>query len=119
MSTGWSEERRARQRDAIRTWQPWTKSTGPSTDKGKLRASMNRLRHGRRASSMRRLEALLRMHRQWLALVRAHFEANIFSANELLALLRLAPSQEPGRALKDNLLRQSSELMLYLVVTDP
>lgn len=44
---GWSQARRAKQAEAIRSWQPWTRSTGPRTSEGKRRAAAN----GRRRRS--------------------------------------------------------------------
>lgn len=38
MVNGWTPERRARQAEAIRRWQPWARSTGPRTAEGKARA---------------------------------------------------------------------------------
>ena len=43
---GWTPERRARQAALIRRWQPWQRSTGPKTEAGKARCSMNALKHG-------------------------------------------------------------------------
>ena len=43
---GWTQERRARQAALIRRWQPWQRSTGPKTEAGKARCSMNALKHG-------------------------------------------------------------------------
>jgi hypothetical protein len=40
-SSAWTPERRAKQAAAIRKWQPWDKSTGPTTAEGKRRASQN------------------------------------------------------------------------------
>lgn len=37
----WTPERRAKQAQAIRRWQPWSKSTGPRTKEGKARSSRN------------------------------------------------------------------------------
>ena len=37
----WTDEQRARQREIIHTWQPWTTSTGPRTPKGKAVSSKN------------------------------------------------------------------------------
>jgi hypothetical protein len=40
-SAAWTPERRAKQAEAIRNWQPWNKSTGPRTKEGKARSSRN------------------------------------------------------------------------------
>jgi hypothetical protein len=42
--TAWTPERKARQSALIRTWKPWTRSTGPRTATGKAEASRNRLK---------------------------------------------------------------------------
>ena len=42
MAHGWTPERRARQAEAIRSWRPWSKSTGPKTSSGKAIAARNR-----------------------------------------------------------------------------
>ncbi|MFC3673555.1 hypothetical protein [Novosphingobium pokkalii] len=39
--SGWTPERRAKQAEAIRRWQPWAQSTGPRTEEGKARSSRN------------------------------------------------------------------------------
>lgn len=39
--SGWTEERRAKQREAIQRWKPWEKSTGPKTPEGKAQAALN------------------------------------------------------------------------------
>lgn len=57
---GWTAERRAKQAEAIRRWQPWHQSTGPTSDAGKARSSRNADRGGKRAA-MRREMARLRM----------------------------------------------------------
>jgi len=38
---GWTPERRAKQREAIRRWKPWEKSTGPRTPLGKAESARN------------------------------------------------------------------------------
>ncbi len=48
MSNGWTPERRARQAEAIRRWQPWARSTGPTTDAGKARTRLNAYKGGTR-----------------------------------------------------------------------
>jgi hypothetical protein len=37
----WTDERRAKQREAIQRWRPWEKSTGPRTPRGKEQAALN------------------------------------------------------------------------------
>ena len=49
MANGWTEERRKRQSELIRTWKPWEQSTGAKTDEGKAKSSLNALKHGLRA----------------------------------------------------------------------
>ena len=39
--SGWTDERRAKQREAIQRWKPWEKSTGPKTSQGKAQAALN------------------------------------------------------------------------------
>jgi hypothetical protein len=62
-SNGWTEERRARQAEAIRRWKPWEKSTGPASDAGKSRVSRNAYKGGRRP----RLREIQRGMREVLA----------------------------------------------------
>jgi hypothetical protein len=40
-ATGWTAERRERQRVAIASWKPWEASTGPKTAEGKAVSSRN------------------------------------------------------------------------------
>ncbi len=44
----WSPERKAKQSQAIRQWQPWSKSTGPTTPQGKARVCKNAWKGGLR-----------------------------------------------------------------------
>ena len=39
--SGWDDERKAKQRDAIHRWRPWEKSTGPKSEMGKAQAASN------------------------------------------------------------------------------
>ena len=57
MATTWTPERRARQAELIRTWQPWAKSTGPKSPEGRQRVSRNAWTGGHRAQ----LRELLKM----------------------------------------------------------
>ncbi|TIC79566.1 hypothetical protein E5K04_13580 [Crenobacter intestini] len=46
MSNGWTPERRAKQAELIRQWQPWAKSTGARTAEGKAASARNSTKHG-------------------------------------------------------------------------
>ena len=69
MVNGWTLERRERQAELIRQWQPWKQSTGPKTPEGKATASRNAWQGGDMAQ-MRELakdvNRVLREQRQWL-----------------------------------------------------
>lgn len=68
---GWTPERRERQAERIRLWQPWKTATGPKTEAGKRRSSMNNLRHGLRSASVRRLYKALAGQRRLLRQLQA------------------------------------------------
>lgn len=57
--TRWTPERRARQAEAIRSWKPWEKTTGPRTEKGKQKVARNPFKGGLRGE-MRSVAKLLR-----------------------------------------------------------
>lgn len=63
MGNGWTPQRRARQAEAIKSWKPWKKSTGPKTDRGKLASSVNAAKHGGRSAQflqeMKQLKAFV------------------------------------------------------------
>ncbi len=48
MANGWTPERRARQAELIRQWQPWKQSTGPRSPEGKAAAARNAWKGGAR-----------------------------------------------------------------------
>lgn len=62
--SGWTDERRARQSELIRTWRPWEKSTGPRSTDGKARVARNAWKGGMRAET-RRFARLLREMQEW------------------------------------------------------
>jgi hypothetical protein len=59
-ASGWTPERRNRQRAAIASWKPWEGSTGPKTAAGKAKSSRNADRGGGRE----KLRAELRYFRR-------------------------------------------------------
>ncbi|BFN14820.1 hypothetical protein MspRI1_28310 [Marinobacter sp. RI1] len=59
MANGWTPERRAKQAELIRQWQPWRGSTGPTSDDGKARVSRNAWKGGVRPQ-LRELSKALR-----------------------------------------------------------
>jgi len=71
MSNGWTPERRARQSERIKQWQPWKQSTGPKTDVGKAASSENAFKHGMRCAEwikdQARFNGVLRDAREYLA----------------------------------------------------
>ena len=58
MAITWTPERRARQAELIRTWQPWAKSTGPNSPEGRQRVSRNAWTGGHQAQ-LRELSKLV------------------------------------------------------------
>ena len=57
----------------IRRWQPWERSTGPRTVKGKARASLNAYKGGKREETrtlMRAFNQLVRQQGEWLKRMR-------------------------------------------------
>lgn len=46
MANGWTAERKQRQAELIKLWQPWKHSTGARTLEGKAVSSQNAYKHG-------------------------------------------------------------------------
>lgn len=44
----WTQEQKAVQAAAIRTWEPWKQSTGPQSMQGRFKSSRNAYRGGKR-----------------------------------------------------------------------
>ncbi len=59
MANGWTLERRKKQSEQIKIWQPWQKSTGAKSVEGKQVVSKNALKHGMRSADVRALQSLL------------------------------------------------------------
>lgn len=62
----WTEERKKRQAEAIKRWKPWEKSTGPKTDKGKARCSLNAIKSGAYTGQIREMREMLRHNKEFL-----------------------------------------------------
>lgn len=77
MGRAWTDEQKAKQAAAIRSWMPWIKSTGPTSASGKAIVAGNRaLGEQRRREALAKAEvelreaeakvAALRSKRDWL-----------------------------------------------------
>ena len=49
----WTQEEKDRQAVLIRSWKPWDRSTGPSTEQGKKQSAKNATKHGLRSVGWR------------------------------------------------------------------
>jgi len=61
----WTEEQKQKQREAIRRWAPWTKSTGPLTEAGKRTSSQNAVKHGMYSRTWREIRSYLYQQRRY------------------------------------------------------
>ncbi|MCX2979745.1 hypothetical protein EYC98_02580 [Halieaceae bacterium IMCC14734] len=59
MSERWTEERRQRQSELIRSWKPWESSTGPRSAVGKSGSAQNSFKTGAHTAELRRIMNLL------------------------------------------------------------
>lgn len=63
---GWTPERRAAQAERCRRNKPWKNATGPKTEAGKARASLNAFKHGNRSREVDDIRTLLRLNREFV-----------------------------------------------------
>lgn len=59
----WTQERRAKQSQAIQRWKPWEKSTGPKSPEGKAKVARNGYKGGTR-TVLRGLARMLKEMRE-------------------------------------------------------
>ena len=94
---GWTPERRAQQAERIRLWQPWRRSTGPRTERGKARVAINPLKHGGRSRAhileMRRVRHALRLAAYNVARLRAFIRLRALSAHETMRRTVVSPPE--------------------------
>lgn len=68
MTKGWTDERRRKAAERIRQAKPWKKSTGPRTEEGKRRSSLNAFKHGGRSRQYHEITTLLQLNAAFLRL---------------------------------------------------
>ena len=56
----WTEEQRKAQSEKMKQLKPWLKSTGPKSEEGKKKASLNAMKHGLRSELARDIRKTLR-----------------------------------------------------------
>ena len=62
MANGWTAERKARQAELIKQWQPWKHSTGATTAAGKAKSSKNAFKGG----LMKQVKGLRSIYKQFI-----------------------------------------------------
>lgn len=88
-NNGWTEERRRKQAESIKKWKPWEKSTGPLTEMGKRRSSMNAIISGEFSPLLIEYDHILRLskavHQQCLKVCHLDDELRV----SLMRMVRL------------------------------
>lgn len=103
MKKQWTEERRQAQAERCRKKRPWEHSTGPKTEEGKARSSLNAFRHGDRRS-LKTGRELVDCHKRFLKLTQKFIECMV-SADELknARLIELLQKRESKRTDKTSM----------------
>lgn len=65
----WTEAERKRQAQLIRSWAPWSRSTGPKTSQGKAKSRMNAYKHGDYDCDAKQQMELLRKWKRSIRLI--------------------------------------------------
>lgn len=81
MKKQWTEERRKAQAERCRNKRPWEQSTGPKSEQGKARSSLNAFKHGNREAFKSGRE-LVKCHKRFLNLAQQFIE-HLASADEI------------------------------------
>ena len=113
-SSAWTPERRAKQRAAIRRWQPWAQSSGPKTAEGKAVSSRNADKGGHRVrhrAQMRHMREMGRATSEMILLMRAAFEDGNLRGR------CLDPAYDRSEAFRDALARRERASVAYWRVT--
>lgn len=98
----WTEEARQKQREIIMKSKPWEKATGPKTEEGKKKASMNSCKHGLRTRKFDDLSYALWMQKRYrhALMKRIKLKEMIknrgdIKDNEILRILQKVCAQRP------------------------
>ena len=114
-SSAWTPERKAKQADAIRRWQPWAQSTGPTTAEGKAVSSRNADKGGHRVrhrAQMRHLREMSQAGQEIVALIRAAHTGNMLDWGECID-----PEYDRSEAFRAALARRERASAEYWRVT--
>ena len=100
MTKQWTEERRKAQAERYRNNRPWKHSTGPKSEEGKARSSLNAFKHGDRRS-LRAGRELVNCHKNFLKMTHKFIDlmgaANEMKHTRLLELLRKQESKRTDK----------------------
>ena len=82
MGKGWSEDRRRAQAERCRAQKPWAHSTGPKSEAGKARSSLNAFKHGGDTAYRAIIREMLHHNRGFLKSVTALGEIELIKTME-------------------------------------